>query len=131
MDGEAFHTWQGGALATDGVIYCIPFESSRVLAINPFNECSATLQTNMTLYPQELGRLFLKQDGEQCDETFFESSLRTFGGDKVFVLIEECLPSDKEWADDFSGNLPLFMVAASCKNCAVSVIYHLLRTTHD
>jgi hypothetical protein len=130
--GTGNDKWRGGALATDGVIYCIPFESSRVLAIDPFNECSATLQTNMTLYPQELGRLFLKQDGEQCDETFFESSLRKFGGDKVFVLIEECLPSDKEWADDFSGNLPLFMVAASCENCAVSVIYHLLRrNVHD
>jgi hypothetical protein len=30
--------WHGGALATDGVIYCIPFNSSRVLAIDPFKE---------------------------------------------------------------------------------------------
>jgi hypothetical protein len=52
---------------------------------------------------------------------------------KVFkCLVEEYLPSDKEWADSFSGNLPLFMVAASCENCAVSVIYHLLRrNVHD
>jgi hypothetical protein len=120
--------WRGGALATDGVIYCIQFDASRILAIDPFNECSATLQTNMTLYPQELGRLFLKQDEEeQCDETFFESSLRKFGGDKVFQLIEECLPLDEEWAGAHNGNLPLFMVAASCENCAVSVIYYLLR----
>jgi hypothetical protein len=125
--GTGNDKWRGGALATDGVIYCIPFESSRILAIDPFNECSATLQTNMTLYPQELGRLFLKQDGEQCDETFFESSLRKFGGDKVFELIEECLPLDEEWAGAHNGNLPLFMVAASCENCAVSVIYYLLR----
>ena len=30
-------------------------------------------------------------------------------------------PTDAEWA------LPLFMVAASCENCAASVIYLLLR----
>jgi hypothetical protein len=121
-------SWKGGALATDGAIYCIPYSATQILAIDPFDECSATLQTNMTLYPQELGRLFLKQDEEeQCDETFFESSLRKFGGDKVFQLIEECLPLDEEWDGAHNGNLPPFMVAASCENCAVSVIYYLLR----
>jgi len=83
----------------------------------------------MTLYPDELGRLFLKDDEEQCDETFFETSLRKFGGEKVFQLIEECLPLDAEWADGayYNGNLPPFVVAASCENCAASVIYYLLR----
>jgi hypothetical protein len=125
--GEGRFKWQGGALATDGAIYCIPSSSSRVLAIDPFKELSVTLQTNMPLYPQELGRLFLK-DEEQCDETFFEISLRKFGGDKVFTLIEECLPLDAEWAGAHNhGNLPPFMVAASCESCAASVIYYLLR----
>jgi hypothetical protein len=125
LGGEGLK-WAGGALATDGAIYCIPFNATHILAIDPFNECSTTLQTNMTLYPQELGRLFLKD--EECDETFFESSLRKFGGDKVFELIEECLPLDEEWADGaHNGNLPPFMVAPSCENCAVSVIYYLLR----
>ena len=47
----------------------------------------------------------------------------------MFALIEECLPLDAEWADGAHthGNLPLFMIAASCKNCAASVIYYLLR----
>jgi hypothetical protein len=81
----------------------------------------------MTLYPDELlGRIFLK-DEEQCEETFFESSLRKFGGDKFFELIEECLPLDVEWAGAHNGNLPPFMVAASCEDCAASVIYYLLR----
>ena len=125
--GEEGHKWGAGALATDGAIYCIPSSSSRVLAIDPFKEFSVTLQTNIALYPLELGRLFLKEE-EQCDETFFESSLRKFGGDKVFELIEECLPLDAEWAGAHNhGNLPPFMVAASCENCAVSVIYYLLR----
>jgi hypothetical protein len=34
---------------------------------------------------------------------------------------------DAEWADTHSNTLPLFMVAASCENCAASVIFHLLR----
>ena len=97
----------------------------QVLDIDPFKEFSTTLQTNMKLYPDELGRLFLKD--EECDETFFESSLRKFGGDKVFELIEECLPLDAEWAGAHNaGNLPPFMAAASCENCAASVIYYLL-----
>ena len=78
----------------------------------------------MPLYPDELGRLFLKD--AECDETFFESSLRKFGIEKVFELIEECL-SDAEWDGAHNGNLPPFMVAASCENCAASVIYYLLR----
>jgi hypothetical protein len=127
--GEGDYNWLNGALATDGVIHCISYmySGSQILAIDQFKELSATLQTNMILYPDELGRLFLK-DEEQCDETFFESSLRKFGGDKVFELIEECLPLDAEWAGAHNhGNLPPFMVAASCKNCTASVIYYLLR----
>jgi len=119
--------WQSGALATDGVIYCIPKNATQVLAIDPFKEFSTTLQTNMKLYPDELGLLFSRDEEEECDETFFESSLRKFGGDKVFKIIEECLPLEAEWAVAHNGNLPPFMVAASCEHCAVSVIYYLLR----
>ena len=90
-----------------------------------------TMQNSIHTYPQELGRLFAK-DG--CNETFFGSAVRKFGIEKVFkFLVEECLPSDKEWAGSLGGNsLPLFMIAASCENSAVSVIYHLLRrNVHD
>jgi hypothetical protein len=124
--GEGDFKWLNGALATDGAIYCIPSNSSRVLVIDPIKEFSATLQTNMALYSDELGRLFVKNE-EECDETFFESSLRKFGGDKVFKIIEDCLPLAAEWAGAHNGNLPPFMVAASCENCAASVIYYLLR----
>jgi hypothetical protein len=128
--GTGSYKWQGGALATDGTIYCIPYCSSRVLAIDPFKELAMTMQNNMHNYPEELGRLFAK-DGR--NETFYGSAVRKFGIQKVFeFLIEECLPSDKEWAGTHGGNLPLFMVAASCENGAVSVIYHLVRRTmHD
>ena len=125
---EGSNQWNGGALASDGGIYNFPIAACRILAIDPFKEFSATLQTNMILYPDELGRLFVKDEEEECDETFFESSLRKFGGDKVFELIEECLPLDMEWAGaNNHGNLPPFLVAASCENCAASVIYYLLR----
>jgi hypothetical protein len=131
LGGGRFEKWKGGALATDDAIYCIPCTATQILVIDPFKEFSATLQTNMTLYPDELGRLFLKDEEEECNETFFESSLRKFGCDKVFALIEECLPLnlDAEWADgaNNNGNLAPFMVAASCENCAASVIYYLLR----
>ena len=116
----------GWSSATDGVIYCVPYCSTQVLAIDPLKEFSMTLQNNFRQHPQELGRLFVK-DEECCDEIFFERSLRKFGGDKVFELVEECAPLDEEWSDTHSNALPLFMVAASCENCAASVIYYFLR----
>jgi hypothetical protein len=125
------YKWLHGALATDGAIYCLPSaEANQILVIDPFKELAMTMQNNIPTYPEELGRLFAK-DG--CNETFYNSAVRKFGIDKVFkFLVEECLPSDGEWADNFSGNLPLFMIAASCEISAVSVIYHLLRrNVHD
>jgi hypothetical protein len=121
-----------GALATtDGSIYCIPLSAKQILAIDPFKELAMTMDTNIYQYPEELGRLILKD--EECDETFYNGAVRKFGIEKVFkFLVEECLPSDKEWADSRSGNLPLFMIAASCESCTASVIYHLLRrNVHD
>ena len=129
--GRGWYKWHGGALATDEAIYCIPSGATQILVIDPFEELAVTIQNNIQTYPDELGRLFAK-DG--CNETFYDSAVRKFGIDKVFkFLVEECLPSDKGWADNLSGNsLPLFMVAASCENCAASVIYHLLRrNVHD
>ena len=126
--GGGHEQWRSGALAaTDGVIYCIPHDSTQIVAIDPFKELSMTLQNNFRQHPQELGRLFVKDD-EEYDETFYKSAVRKFGIEKVFELIEECVPlDDVEWADTHSNALPLFMVAASCENCAASVIYYFLR----
>jgi hypothetical protein len=128
--GEGDCKWFGGALATDGAIYCIPYVANQVLAIDPFKELAMTMQSNIHIYPEELGRLFAK-DG--CNETFYGGAVRKFGIEKVFkFLVEECLPSDKEWTDTHGANLQLCMVAASCENSPVSVIYHLLRrNVHD
>jgi hypothetical protein len=127
--GEGEGKWRSGTLAaTAGRIYCIPYSSTtQILVIDPFKELSMTLQNNFIQHPQELGHLFAKDD-EKYDETFYKSALRKFGIEKVFELIEECAPLDAEWADTHDNNvLPLFMVAASCENCAASVIYYFLR----
>jgi hypothetical protein len=118
--------WEGGALATDGVIYCIPHRATQVLAIDPFKEMKMTLHNIFKEHPQELGHLFVKD--EECNETFYNSAVRKFGLEKLFELFDECLPKEAEcWSDTHSNTLPLFMVAASCENSAVSVIYYFLR----
>ena len=87
--GEGKWKWRGGALASDGVIYCFPHRSTHVLAIDPFKEMLMTLKNNFKKHPQELGRLFVK-DEEECNETFYCSAVRKFGIEKVFkFLIEE------------------------------------------
>ena len=44
-----------------------------------------------------------------------------------FWCVVGCYSSTSRKSGAQNGNLPLFMVAASCENCAVSVIYYLLR----
>ena len=73
--GEGDHLkWFGGALATDGVIYCLPSGATQILAIDPFKELAMTMQNNIIQYPEELGRLFAKKD-DGCNETFYGSAL--------------------------------------------------------
>jgi hypothetical protein len=133
--GRRRFKWQGGALAYDEAIYCIPAcSSTQILVIDPFKELAKTMQNNIIQYPKELGWLFAKKNDGGRKESIYGNAVRKFGIEKVFkFLFEECLPSDREWADTHSGNnLPLFMLAASCESCTVSVIYHLLRrNVHD
>jgi hypothetical protein len=125
--GEGYNKdlWVGGALATNGVIYCVPHRATQVLTIDPLEEMKMTLKSNYKKHPQELGRLFVKD--EECNETFYDGAVRKFGIEIVFQLFDECLPKEAEWSDTHSNTLPLFMVAASCENSAVSVIYYFLR----
>jgi hypothetical protein len=126
LEVEGRGKWLGGALASDGVIYCFPYAATQVLAIDPLEEMKMTLKSNFKKHPQELGRLFVKD--EECNETFYDSAVRKFGIEKVFQLFEECLLKEAEcWSGAHSNTLPLFMVAASCENSAVSVIYYFLR----
>jgi hypothetical protein len=144
--------WFGGALASDGVIYCAPLDANRVFAIDPLRELSINMKQRMIFYPDELGRLFL-QNNESYSESLFESAVRKFGLARALRLLDECLPSDDEWAErhrsvdsvsldksEASGgrkrkrsykSVPLFVLAASgCWNVGdvpLGVIYHLMR----
>jgi hypothetical protein len=127
--------WLGGALADDGVIYYAPLSDSRVLAIDPFRELSATIKDNMRLYPQELGRLFV-ETGESYRESLFDSAVRKFGHDRAFGLLDECLPLGGDECGDkmVLDGIPLFMLAASSSvgnegvgGARLDVIYHLMR----
>ncbi len=117
--------WIGGAVASDGVIYCMPNVAHQVLAIDPFHEFSKTLEAYMQEYPEELGRLFVKNSH---GKTFYESGVTKFGINKVFQAIEECVPLDTGRGD---RDLEPFVVAAACENSTTSVIYFFLRRNPD
>ena len=117
--------WIGGAVASDGVIYCMPNGAHQVLAIDPFHEFSKTLEAYMQEYPEELGRLFVKNSH---GKTFYESGVTKFGINKVFQAIEECVPLDTGRGD---RDLEPFVVAAACENSTTSVIYFFLRRNPD
>ena len=64
--------WRGGCAAPDhGVIYCLPFYTSRILAIDPLKEYALSLKKNMEQYPEQLGCLFHTSD-EISDDTNFD-----------------------------------------------------------
>ena len=105
--GGGSSKWRDEVLATDETIYCFPFYANHILVIDPFQELAMTMQNNTIKYPEELDWLFLAKDGG-CNETFFGSAVQKFGIEKVFkFIVEECFPSDEEWADTRSGDLPL------------------------
>ena len=47
--------WIGGALALDGVIYCIPQDENQILAIDPLGEFLETTKADMEYRPEEFG----------------------------------------------------------------------------
>jgi hypothetical protein len=121
--GHGGSKWVGGALASDDVIYCIPYSGfSQVLTIDPFREFRKTLASNMEQYPERLGLLF---DLNDRDSTHYEEAETKYGKEKVFEIVTAILPPANE---AFAGNgLYPFMVAASYPQSEISVIYHLLR----
>jgi hypothetical protein len=124
--GDTFSKWSSGAAAgPDGAIYCIPCNATRVLAIDPFKEFAMKLQAEMEKYPEELGRLFEKDDR---GITFYECSITKFGIEKVSKVIQDCIPSSIVCSGSY---LQSFVAAAACENSVVSVIYYLLRRNLD
>jgi hypothetical protein len=83
------------------------------------------LQAEMKKYPEELGRLFEKDDR---GITFYECSITKFGIEKVSKVIQDCIPSSIVCSGSY---LQSFVAAAACENSVVSVIYYLLRRNLD
>ncbi len=124
--GDEFSKWSNGVVAgPDSEIYCIPCNATGVLVINPFKEFAMRLQDDMKLYPQELGRLFEKDDK---GITFYERSVTKFGIKKVSEVIRDCIPSEIVHSGAY---LQSFVAAAACENSTISVIYYLLRRNLD
>ncbi len=132
--------WCSGAAASDGHIYCIPFNSNQVLSINPFREFAMTIQKNMKFYPKELGRLFVRNKN---GNTVYQDAVANFGLAMIYrEIIDGCIPRYIEYG---SGSGPVsgcsdimimekvqsFLVAASCDNSAMDVIYTLLTKNLD
>ena len=115
----------GGALATDGVIYCIPASANQVLAIDPLGEFSVATKTNMEEHPEELGFLFrTNANNTASNRTDFDAAIAKFGIQKVLAIMQEHVPSSNEVCG--VSNLYPFMIAASYEESPLSVVYFLL-----
>ena len=121
--------WITGALAADGVIYCIPSTAStarKILAIDPLREFSDLMKTHMEEHPEELGFLFRINDTDTAsNRTYFDCAVTKFGMQQVLEIVQEHLPPANEVCA-VCGLYP-FMIAASCQESSLSVIYLLLR----
>ena len=117
--------WNGGASGPDGAIFCMPSTATRVLVIDPFKEFVMNVQANLEQYPEELGRIFEKDDHSN---TAYECAVTKFGTETVFQVIQDCIPSSVVCS---GSDIESFVVAASLENSALSVIYGLLRKNLD
>jgi hypothetical protein len=114
--------WLSGALAPDGVIYCMPYAASHVLAIDPYREFTESLASEVNQHPpEEFGGLFAVGQG---GITKFDSAIAKFG-QRGFQTIVAHLPKPKD-IDFSTKNLYPFIAAALCRNCPLSVIYYLV-----
>ena len=130
--GSQFETdrnnWLSGALATDGVIYCIPAHATQVLAIDTFGGFLETTKANMQEHPEEFGCLFqtIEVDEDSVPSlTNFDLAVVKFGQKTVFKVLEKAMKPLSDYCKD--SNLCPFMIAASFKESPVCVINHLLR----
>ena len=121
--------WHGGCLATDGVIYCIPSNANKVLAIDPLGEFLETTKANMEDHPDKFGRLFQTiEAGEdsvpRVSLTNFNHAVIKFGQDTVFEILDKSMQPINDFCT--KSNLFPFLIAASCEQSTVGAINHLL-----
>ena len=128
--------WMSGALAADGVIYCIPTHATKILAIDPIGEFLETNKANMQDHPEQFGCLFqtIEADEDSNEDskeeaaqflTNFDLAVDKFGQKIVFEVLEKSMKPVSEYCRE--SNLYPFMIAASYKDSPVGVVNHLLR----
>ena len=80
----------------------------------------------MEEHPEELGFLFRINDTDTAsNRTYFDCAVTKFGMQQVLEIVQEHLPPANEVCA-VCGLYP-FMIAASCQESSLSVIYLLLR----
>jgi hypothetical protein len=124
--GPFQYIWPNGAVASNGAIYCLPHDARQVLRIDPCQEFATKLKADMEEHPEALGFLF---ETKNFGKTLYESAITKYGKAKVFEVIEECTIPASIACEGIE--IEAFMLAASCKNSNVGIIYHLLRRDLD
>ena len=126
------YQWHSGALASDGVVYCIPANSNKVLAIDPLREFEVGTERNIQKHPEELGSLFQGIEGQTIERinyglslTNFDLAVVKFGQKKVLHVLEKSMKPVHDYCKE--SNLCPFMLVASQKESALCAINHLLR----
>ena len=56
--GNNLSKWNGGWLASDGVIYFFPKDAEIILYIDPWKEYTSSLENDMIQHPEQLGCIF-------------------------------------------------------------------------
>ena len=127
--GRNYNQWGSGALAFDGVIYCIPQNANQVLSIDPLGEFSVTTKANMEDHPEEFGFLFqiVKElENSLLSLTNFDLAAIKFGEKKVLEVLEESMKPVNDYCKE--SNLYPFMIAADEESWSpLCAIYYLLR----
>ena len=121
--------WNSGALAPDGVIYCIPLSANQVLAIDPWGEFLETTKAHMEDHPEKFGLLFQTIEADvsvpRVSLSNFDHAVVKFGQNEVFEAMEKSMKPINAFCKKY--NLFPFLIAASCKESNLDAIHHLLR----
>lgn len=137
--GHKARKWLGGALASDGNIYCIPYQATHILAIDPYrhlkegiyhhhlnlgllNQTHATLEDNVVAEEKSTSQsAFLASESSSGPNG--EDS--TYAREGAINIFEDSIPSE-EYCKGVK-NLHRFIVAASLPSCPLYAVYHFLR----
>ena len=118
--GSDAYKWYSGAVASDGAIYVLPFCTEQILRIDPFLEFVTKLKADMEEHPEVLG--FLSETND-FGKNLYKDAITKYGKEKAVEVINKHIPASIELE---GKEMEAFMVAASCEDSSLDVIYHLL-----